>query len=107
MTADPRLEACPCCERHEEVTTRYKCPCHKPKWRRALHAVDPPWRLHRGTSLRIISGVPRSRTCIAAEGEGTHDWVAVPADHVHGPAAMQEVEFRQWATIVQLFVTDA
>ena len=68
--------------------------------------MDPPWRLHGGASLHIISGVPRSRTCIAAEGEGTHDWAVVPADHVHVPAAMQEVEFRQWATIVQFFVTD-
>ena len=44
----PRLEARPRCKRHEEVTTRYRCPCHKPKWRRALHTVDPPWRLHGG-----------------------------------------------------------
>ena len=96
----PRLQACPRCEWHEEVTTRYKCPCRRPKWRRAPHAVDPPWRLHGGASLRIISVVPRSHTCIAAEGEGTHDCAAVPADHVHMPAAMQEVEFRHWATIV-------
>ena len=36
-----------------------------------------------GMTLLIISGVPRSRTCIPEEGEGTHDWAAVPADHVH------------------------
>ena len=30
----------------------------------------------------------------------------MPADHVHVPAAMQEVEFRKWATIVQSFTTD-
>ena len=41
----PRLEACPRSERHEEVTTWYRCPCHKAKWRRDLQAVDPPWRL--------------------------------------------------------------
>ena len=28
----PRLEPCPSCERQEEVTTRYKCPCHRSKW---------------------------------------------------------------------------
>ena len=82
------MEAYPCFELHEEVTTRYRCLCHRPKWRRALHALDPPWRLNGGTSLRIISGVTRSRTCIAVEGEGTHDWAVVPADHVHVPAAM-------------------
>ena len=101
-----RLEACPRCERHEEVTTRYRCPCHKAKWRRALQAVSPPWGLHAGTTLHIISGVPRSHTCIAEEGEGTHDWAAVPADHVHVLAALQASEFRQWAAIVQFFATD-
>ena len=59
-----------------------------------------------GALLRIISGVPQSHICIAAEGEGMHDWVAVPVDHVHVPATMQEVEFRHWATIVRFFVTD-
>ena len=102
----PHLEACPRCERHEEVTTRYRCPCHRAKWRRVLQAVSLPWRLHGGMTLRIISGVPRSRTCIAEEGEGTHDWAAVPADHVHVPAALQAMEFRQWASIVQFFATD-
>ena len=102
----PRLEACPRCERHEEVTTRYRCPCHRAKWRRALHAVSPPWRLHGGLALRIISGVPRLRTCIAEEGEGTHDWAAVSADHVHVLAALQVVEFRQWASIVRFFAHD-
>ena len=68
-----RLEACPRCERHEEVTTRYRCPCHRANWRRALQVVSPPWRLHGGMTLCIISGVPRSRTCVAEEGEGTHN----------------------------------
>ena len=81
-------EACPRCERHEEVTTQYRCPCHRAKWRRALQAVSPPWRLHGKMTLRIISGVPRSRTCIAEEGEGMHEWAAVPADHVQVPAAL-------------------
>ena len=91
----PRLEACPRCERHEEVTMRQRCPCHRAKWRRALQAVSLPWRLHGGTALRIISGVPWSHMCIAEEGEGTHDWAAVPVDHVHVLAALQAVEFRQ------------
>ena len=104
----PRLEAWPCSERHEEVTMRYRCPCHKAKWRRVLQAVDRPWTRHGGETLRIISRVPRSHTCIPAEGEGTHDCVAVPAEHVHVPAVMQPVEFRHhsWATIVQFFATD-
>ena len=92
----PRLEACPRCERHEEVMTRYRCPSHRAKWRRALHAVSPPWRLHGGMNLRIISGVPRSHTCIAGEGEGTQDLATVPTDHVHVPAALRMVEFRRW-----------
>ena len=90
----PRLEACPRSERHEEVTTRHRCPCHRAKWWRALQALSLPWRLHGGMTLRIISRVPKSRTCIPEEGEGTHDWAAIPADHVHVPAALQAVEFR-------------
>ena len=35
---------------------------------------------------------------------GTHDCGL--ADHVHVPAALQAVEFRQWAAIVQFFATD-
>ena len=69
----PLLTACPRCEHHEEVTTRYRCPCQRPQWRRALATVKPAWWLHGGAALRILSGVPRSKTCIAAEGEGTHD----------------------------------
>ena len=91
----PRLEACLQCERHEEVTTRYRCPCQRAKWRRVLQAVSPPLKLHGGMTVRIISGVPRSRTCIAEEGDGTHDWAAVLANHVHVLAALQTVEFRQ------------
>ena len=51
----------------------------------------------RAVLLRIVNRLPRSCTCIVAEGEGTHAWAAVPADHVHVPATMQVVEFRQWA----------
>ena len=102
----PRLEECPRCERHEEVTARYRCPCHWAKWRRALQTVSLPWRMRGGLTLRIISGFPRSRTCIAEEGEGTHDWGAVPTNHMHVPAALQVVEFRQWATIVRFFAHD-
>ena len=101
----PRLEACPRCERHEEGTTRYKCPCHTriAEGRRgSVSAMQPP----RGMSLRIINGVPRPHTCIAAEGEGTPDWAAVPADHVHVQVAMHKVPFRQWATIVHFFATN-
>ena len=90
----PRLKACPRCERHGEVATWYRCPCHTAKGRRALQGVSPPWRLHGGLTLRIMSGVPRSCTCIAEEGEGTHDWATVPPHHVHVPAALQVVEFR-------------
>ena len=68
----PRLEARPQCERHEEVTTRYKCPCRRAKWQSAPRAVDVPWSLQKRASLRIISGVPQSHTCIAAQGEGTY-----------------------------------
>ena len=56
--------------------------------------MSPPWGLHGGMTLPIISGVPRSHMCMAQEVEGTHDWAAVPAHHVHGPAALQVVEFR-------------
>ena len=54
----PRLKACLRCERHEEVTTRYRCPCHRAKWRRALQVVSPPWRLHGGLTLCISTGGP-------------------------------------------------
>ena len=54
-----------------------------------------------------MSGVPRSSTCIADEGEYTHNWAALPTDHVHVPVAMQEVELHQGATIVQFFIADA
>ena len=100
----PLLKACPRCEHHEEVTTRYRCPCQRSRWKRALAQVVPPWRLHGGATLRVLSGVPRSRTCIAAEGEGTHDWAAVPHDHVYVPPALQGVEFRKWAHIVRAFM---
>ena len=52
----------------------------------------------------MLSGVPRSRTCIAAEGEGTHDWAAVPHDPVYVPPALQGVAFRKWARIVRAFM---
>ena len=52
----------------------------------------------------MLSGVPRSKTCIAAAGEGTHDWAAVPHNHVFVPPAMQGVEFRKWARIVRAFM---
>ena len=58
-----------------------------------------------GLTLRVICGVPRSHKCIAEEGEGTHDCAAVAADHVQVPAALQALDFRQWAAIVQFFAT--
>ena len=100
----PLLKACPRCEHHEEVATRYRCPCQRSRWKRALAQVEPPWRLHGGATLRVLSGVPRSKTCIAAAGEGTHDWAAVPHDHVFVPPAVQGVEFRKWARIVRAFM---
>ena len=48
----------------------------------------PAMEATRGALLHIINGVPRSHTCIAVEGEGTHDYAAIPADHVHVLAAM-------------------
>ena len=102
----PHLQACPRFERHEELTTRYRYLCHRAKWRRALQAVSLPWRLHGGMTRHTISGVPRSRTCIAEEGEGMHDYATVLADHVHVLVALQAVEFRQWAAIVHFFACD-
>ena len=55
----PTLEACPRCDRHEEVTTRFRCPCHKRRWRKALRTVDPPWRLH-GAGQRCACSPPQS-----------------------------------------------
>ena len=102
----PILKVCPHCEDHKEVTTRLGACATSPDGARPLHAVEPLWRLHRGASLRIISGVLRLRSCIAAEGKGTHNWAAVPRDQVHPLAAMQVIEFRHWATIVRSFVAD-
>ena len=45
-------------------------------------------------TLRIISGVTRSNTCMAEKGEGGQDWAAFLADNVHVLAALQVVEFR-------------
>ena len=39
-----------------------------------------------------------------SSGEGTHDWAAVPHDHVFVPLALQGVEFRKWAHIVRAFM---
>ena len=71
-----------------------------------LYTVRLPWRLHGGTAMRIVSGVPWSHTCVAEESEGTHYRAAVPVDHVHVLAALPAAEFRQWAAIVQFFTTD-
>ena len=32
----PLLKACPRCEHHEQVTIRYRCPCQRSRWKRAL-----------------------------------------------------------------------
>ena len=103
----PTLTACPRCGRHEEVTTCFRCPCQRPGWTRALRQARAPWRLHGGVSLQWgARGVPWSMTCIAAEGEGTQDWVAVLREHVSLLAAVLRVEFRQWADIVRSFAAD-
>ena len=66
------------------MATSFECPCPRPRWRRAL-----------------------STACIAAEGEGTHDWAAVLGEHVNSAPVMQIAEFRQSAGIVWAFVADA
>ena len=43
----PVITVCPRCDHHEEVTTRLRCPCQQPRWRRALGKavaeVEAPW----------------------------------------------------------------
>ena len=92
-------------QRGSDVVERERCPCQRPQWRRAASEVAAPWRLHGEASLRTISGVPRSTTCIAAEGEGTHDWAAAPGEHEIPPPAMQILE--QWAGLVRSFLAGA
>ena len=63
-----------------------------------MNKAKTPWRLH---SMRVLSGVPRSQTCITAEGEGTHDWAAVLRDAESESAAIVRMGLRQWAEIVK------
>jgi hypothetical protein len=99
----PTLQACGRCEKKEEATTRFRCPCFRATWREAVHLQGRKWWVHDGSELRISSRYPTSSTTIAAEGEGTHDWAAVPREGSEQHAALERVEIRSWARVVRQF----
>ena len=99
----PTLQACGSCEKKEEATARFHCPCCRAKWREAIHLQGGQWWVHEGGVLKISSKYPTSRTIIAAEGEGTHDWAAVPRPGSEPHPALERVEIRSWARVVRQF----
>ena len=99
----PTLQACGRCEKKEEATTRFRCPCFRARWKEAIHQQGGNWWVHDGKELRVSSKYPTSATIIAAAGEGSHDWAAVPRLGSGQHPALEWVEIRSWARVVRQF----
>ena len=97
----PTLQACGRCERKEEATTRFRCPCFRARWRGAIHQQGGKLWVHEDSELKVSSKYPTSKTIIAAEGAGTHDWAAVPRPGSEQHPALERVEVRSWARVVR------
>ena len=62
----PTLQACGRCEKKEEATTWFRCPCFRARWKEAIHEQGGNWWVHEGKELKVSSKYPTSTTIIAA-----------------------------------------
>ena len=67
---NPPLRVCGRCQHKEEATSRFRCACHRDRWREAALAATGHWRVLDGEALLVVSNVPGSRTCLVHTDAG-------------------------------------
>ena len=56
------------CQHKEEATSRFRCACHRDRWRLATLVAGGHWRVPDGEALLVVSNLPGSRTCLGEQG---------------------------------------